>query len=250
MKPTVPNLNQTTWTALFWTKFEDRLLSGMHPVGPRHWHHGGDRGGAPPPLCSYDPRQGRSASDGTTTFLHARPKCPGRSPSLCISDALYPRWPSRPVRHDKLAACCDRHSPAGWNDAAWRLPPALPPPRLRVAAQKVGCWRPGFWVPSLLLVAPFMRWARRHWSVPPPVLRERLARRAAVGRPARRAAVPPVVRSRRVLPARQRVARCRRCLHLQSCFLQLLAARNSPLLLQHECCEKLEWGCRVRAGTG
>src|SRR5258708_11840405 len=82
MKPTVPNLSQTTWTALFWTKFEDRLLSGMHPVGPRHWHHGGDRGGAPPPLCSYDPRQGRSASDGTTTFLHARPKCPGRSPSL------------------------------------------------------------------------------------------------------------------------------------------------------------------------
>src|SRR5258706_15391744 len=59
-------------------------------------------------------------------------------------------------------------------------PPALPPPRLRVAAQKVGCWRPGFWVvPSLLLVAPFMRWARRHWLVPPPVLRERLARRAA-----------------------------------------------------------------------
>jgi hypothetical protein len=31
------------------------------------------------------------------------------------------------------------------SDAAWRLPPA-PPPRLRVAAQKVGCWRPGFWV--------------------------------------------------------------------------------------------------------
>src|SRR5258706_8029675 len=80
-------------------------------------------------------------------------------------------------------------------------PPAPPPPRLRVAAQKVGCWRPGFWVPSLLLlVAPFMRWARRHWSVPPPVLRERLARRAAVRPPARRAAVPPVVRSRRVLP--------------------------------------------------
>src|SRR5258706_13523764 len=56
-------------------------------------------------------------------------------------------------------------------------PPALPPPRLRVAAQKVGCWRPGFWVvPHLLLVAAFMRGARRHWLVPPPVLREGLAR--------------------------------------------------------------------------
>src|SRR5258708_11510286 len=75
-------------------------------------------------------------------------------------------------------------------------PPAPPPPRLRVAAQKVGCWRPGFWVPSLLLVAPFMRWARRHWSVPPPVLRERLARRAAVRPPARRGGGAPVFSSR------------------------------------------------------
>src|SRR5258705_9696894 len=65
------------------------------------------------------------------------------------------------------------------------------------AKGEAGCWRPGFWVPSLLLVAPFMRWARRHWSVPPPVLRERLARRAAVRRPARRAAGPPVFWARR-----------------------------------------------------
>src|SRR5258708_21893608 len=57
---------------------------------------------------------------------------------------------------------------------------------------EAGCWRPGFWVPSLLLVALFMRWACRHWSVPPPVLRQ-----AAVRPPARRAAVPPAVRSRR-----------------------------------------------------
>src|SRR5260370_36075528 len=84
------------------------------------------------------------------------------------------------------------------SDAAWRFPRAPPPPRLRVAAQKVGCWRPGFWVPALLLVAPFMRWARRHWSVPPPVLREtlRLAREAAVRPPARRAAGPPGVLAR------------------------------------------------------
>src|SRR5260370_41697042 len=80
--------------------------------------------------------------------------------------------------------------------------PAPPPPRLRVAAQKVGCWRPGFWVvPSLLLVAPFMRWARRHWLVPPPVLRERLARRAAVRGPARRGAGAPGGVSRRGLAA-------------------------------------------------
>src|SRR5215212_6655058 len=68
---------------------------------------------------------------------------------------------------------------------------------------EAGCWRPGFWVPSLLLIAPFMRWAHRYWSVPPTVLREtrRLARRAAVRPPARRAAVPPAVRSGRLLPA-------------------------------------------------
>jgi hypothetical protein len=41
------------------------------------------------------------------------------------------------------------------------------------AKGEAGCWGPGFWVPSVLLVAPFMRWARRHWSVPPPVLRRR-----------------------------------------------------------------------------
>ena len=87
----------------------------LHPVGPRHWYLGGDRGGAPPPLCSHDPRQGRSASVGTTTFLYARSKCPGRSPSLCLADALYPRWSPRPIRPDKLAGCCDRRSPAGWN---------------------------------------------------------------------------------------------------------------------------------------
>ena len=115
MKPTVPNLNQTTWTALFWTKFEDRLLSGMHPVGPRHWHHGGDRGGAPPPLCSHDPRQGRSIPDCAPAVLFPRPKCPRRSPRLRISDPLHPRWPPWPVRQDKLAACCGRRSPAHWN---------------------------------------------------------------------------------------------------------------------------------------
>jgi DNA helicase-2/ATP-dependent DNA helicase PcrA len=67
------------------------------------------------PLCGDDPRQGRSASNGTTTFLHARPKCQGRSPRLCISDPLHPRWPPRPVRQDKLAAYCSRRSPAHWN---------------------------------------------------------------------------------------------------------------------------------------
>ena len=47
-------------------------------------------------------------------------------------------------------------------------------PRLRISAQKVkpAVGGPAFWVPSLLLVAPFMRWAHRHWSVPPTVLRE------------------------------------------------------------------------------
>ena len=36
-----------------------------------------------------DPRQGRSPSDRTTTFLHARPKCPGRSSSLYLTDPLH-----------------------------------------------------------------------------------------------------------------------------------------------------------------
>src|SRR4051794_14519285 len=64
-----------------------------------------------------------------------------------------------------------------------------------------------FWVPSLL-VAPFTRWARRRWSVPPTVLREtlRLVRLAAVRPALRRAAGRPGVRSGRGLPARQQVA--------------------------------------------
>ena len=60
-------------------------------------------------------RQRRSASNGATSFLHARPKCQGRSPRLRISDPLHPRWPPRPVRPVKLAGCCSRRSTAHWN---------------------------------------------------------------------------------------------------------------------------------------
>src|SRR4051794_12852121 len=78
---------------------------------------------------------------------------------------------------------------------------------------EAGCWRPGFWFPSLLLVAPFMRWAHRHWSVPLTVLREtrRLARRAAVRAPARRTVVMPAVRSGRGFRARPGGGRGREC---------------------------------------